>query len=217
MSQHIQFGDLTSVGVELRSATDTQSPEETRRTNVFETPSEQKPAIVFMDMSDGSRDDSSDRGHTLTKEEEDALLRETTAGFTDWISAFIGRVILLLDNLPEEGPDGTVRGGESEVQVIDAVAGACSQICVHLSEPLFDHVLHLVFEYASTNVRSNAVRAVHQLVECMANADPRKTLAKFVPFCTRNIRVEIEHGASSLRTTSTSNPIPSDATLHWSK
>lgn len=103
-----------------------------------------------------------------------------------------------------------------KVQVIDAVAGACSQICVHLSDPLFDLVLNMVFDYASTNVRSNAVRAVHQLVECLANANPEKTLAKFVPFCARNIRVEIEHGASSLRTTSMSNPIPSDATLHWS-
>ena len=102
------------MGVEPQSATDTQSPEETRRPTNFDTPSEQKPAIVFMDMSDGARDDSSDRGHTLTNKEEDALLRETTAGFADWISAFIGRVILLLDNLPEEGTDGSVRGGESE-------------------------------------------------------------------------------------------------------
>lgn len=100
---------------------------------------------------------------------------------------------------------------------MDAVASACSQICVHLSEPLFDLVLNMVFDYATTNVRANAVRAVHQLVECVANADAVKTLAKFMPFCTRNIRVELEHGASSLRTTSTSNPIPSDATLHWSK
>ena len=112
-----------------------------------------------MDATDGV---DPEEGNLLTDKEEDALLRETTAGFTDWISNFINRVILLLDNLPEEGTDGTLRGGESEVQVIDAVAGACSQICVHLSDPLFDHVLNMVYEYASTNVRSNAVRAVHQ-------------------------------------------------------
>lgn len=104
----------------------------------------------------------------------------------------------------------------AKVQVVDAVAGACSQICVHLSEPLFDLVLKMVFDYASTNVRSNAVRAIHQLVECVANADPVKTLAKFFPFCDNSIRVEIENGASSLRTTSASTPLPSDATLHWS-
>ena len=102
------------------------------------------------------------------------------------------------------------------VQIIDAVAAACSQICVHLSEPLFDLALNMVYDYASTNVRSNAVRAVHQLVECMANANPRKTLAKFMPFCLRNIQVELDHGASSKRTTSLRDPIPSDATLLWS-
>jgi proteasome activator subunit 4 len=102
------------------------------------------------------------------------------------------------------------------VQVIDAVTGACSQICVHLSQPLYDMALNMIFDYASTNVRPNAVRAIHQLVECVANADPVKTLAKFFFFCTKNIRIELENGASSIRTTSISTPLPSDATLHWS-
>ncbi|KAG8927367.1 hypothetical protein FRC02_008250 [Tulasnella sp. 418] len=48
-----------------------------------------------------------------------------------------------------------------------------------------------------------------------ANANPAKTLARFVPFCIKNIRHEIEHGASSLRTTSMTRMLPSDATLHW--
>ena len=100
---------------------------------------------------------------------------------------------------------------------MDAVAGACSQICTHLSEPLFDLVLSTIFDYASTNVRSNAVRAIHQLVECAANADPVKTLDKFFSFCVRRIRAELDGGASSLRTTSSSSPLPSDATLHWSQ
>lgn len=103
------------------------------------------------------------------------------------------------------------------VQLVDAVTGACSQICVHLSENLYDMVLHMVFDYASTNVRPNAVRAIHQLVECVANANPEKTLAKFFYFCEMNIRTELENGASSLRTTAMSVPSPSDATLHWSE
>ena len=79
-------------------------------------------------------------------------------------------------------------------------------------------VLGLVFDYATQNVRSNAVRAIHQLVECVANAHPAKTLDRFLPFCDRSIRTELEHGASSLRITSSgSTPLPSDATLHWSK
>lgn len=104
------------------------------------------------------------------------------------------------------------------VQLVDSVCGAFSQICVHLSEPLYDMVLNMVFDYASGNVRTNAVRAIHSLVECVANANQAKTLAKFVPYCDRNIRAELEHGASSLRTTSSSSvPLPSDATLHWSR
>ena len=48
-----------------------------------------------------------DDGPTLTMDEEDALLRESTEGFTDWIASFIRRVILLFDNLPEEAGGAT--------------------------------------------------------------------------------------------------------------
>jgi proteasome activator subunit 4 len=71
---------------------------------------------------------------------------------------------------------------DSSVQVIDAVSGACSQICIHLSDSLYDMVLNMIFDYASNNVRLNAVRAIHQLVECVANANPEKTLAKVLLF-----------------------------------
>jgi len=121
----------------------------------------------------------------------------------------VGTILLSLNVQLNPGPS---------VQVIDAVSGACSQICVHLSENLYDMVLKMIFDYASTNVRSNAVRAIHQLVECVANANPEKTLAKFFHFCVKNIRTELENGASSLRTTTTSSvSLPSDATLHWSE
>ena len=104
------------------------------------------------------------------------------------------------------------------MQLVDAVSGAFSQICVHLSQPLYDMVLNQVYDYATQNVRSNAVRAIHQLVECVANANPQETLDRFLPICDKRIRTELEHGASSLRITSGgSTPLPSDATLHWSK
>ncbi|KAJ7783436.1 hypothetical protein DFH07DRAFT_995453, partial [Mycena maculata] len=145
----------------------------------------------------------------LSDEEEDMLVQDTTGSFADWVTQFIRRVYQLQENLPEEG------GGASEVQVVDAVGRACQSICAHLSEPLYDLVLNLVYDYAATTVRSNAVRGIHLLIEALANADPVKCLAKFFPLCERNIRIELENGASSLRTTSVSSPIPSDATLHW--
>ncbi|KAF9056646.1 hypothetical protein BJ165DRAFT_1522537 [Panaeolus papilionaceus] len=197
ISQYIKIGDLTAYE---------QTPSNGLDADSFISP----PPLRFDDLDAVY----SETEPLLTDEQEDAMLRDTTGSFPDWVTSFIRRVIQLLENLPEEGPNGTA-GGASEVQIIDAVTGACSQICVHLSEPLYDLVLNMVFDYASTNVRTNAVRAIHQLVECVANANPDKTLAKFFPFCSKNIRVELENGASSLRTTSSSTPLPSDATLHW--
>ncbi|ESK98482.1 membrane protein [Moniliophthora roreri MCA 2997] len=204
ISQYIKFGDLNNGEDHSSSYQDTGSS--TKRTE-YKLPS----FSLEADSLGYSADTTEPK---LTEEEEDTLLRDTTASFADWITNFIRRVIQLMENLPEEGPSGS-SGGATEIQVVNAVAGACNQICVHLSEPLYDLVLNMVFDYASTNVRSNAVRAIHQLVECIANANPEKTLARFLPFCERNIRVELENGASSLRTTSSSRPIPSDATLHW--
>ncbi|KAG8874746.1 hypothetical protein FRB97_005668 [Tulasnella sp. 331] len=154
----------------------------------------------------------------LSEEEEDTLVRDSTAGFANWVTSFIRRVILLLENLPEEDPTsnpGGGGGGTSETTVVDSVMDTCSQICVHLSDSLFDLVLDLVYDFATTTVRSNAVRAVHQLVACVANANPAKTLARFVPICVRNIRVELEHGAASQRSVTVGPALPSDATFHW--
>ncbi|KAL4243081.1 BLM10 family protein [Abortiporus biennis] len=170
------------------------------------------PKVEINRLPDGVEAGSEEQ---LSREDEDIIIKNSANSFTDWVAAFLRRVILLFENLPEEGADGSA-GGQTEVQLVDSVSNAFSQICVHLSEPLYDMVLGMVFDYASGNVRTNAVRAIHQLVECIANANPVKTLAKFLPFCSQNIRTELEHGASSLRTTSlNSTALPSDATLHW--
>ncbi|KAI0374438.1 hypothetical protein BV20DRAFT_1049238 [Pilatotrama ljubarskyi] len=201
VAQYIKFGELTNYEVPMGDGVDL-----TQRT------SKELPVLEIEQFPDGVEPGSEER---LSKEDEDALLRDSAGTFADWVASFLRRVILLFENLPEEGPNGTA-GGATEVQLVDAVSGAFSQICVHLSEPLYDMVLGLVYDYATQNVRSNAVRAIHQLVECVANADPVKTLDRFLPFCARSIRTELEHGASSLRITSSrSTPLPSDATLHW--
>lgn len=122
------------------------------------------------------------------------------------------------------------------VALVDAVTECCRQICVHLSDPLFDLVLNMVYDFASNkyahlyfhlllneltrgdhSARANAVRAVHQLVQAVANANAPKALKRFIPLCIGNIRHELEHGASSTRTTSASRSLPSDAMFHWSR
>lgn len=46
------------------------------------------------------------------------------------------------------------------VQIVDAVTNACGQICEHLGDELYDLVLQQVYDYASSNVRPNAVWAM---------------------------------------------------------
>ena len=103
-----------------------------------------------------------------------------------------------------------------EENVLKSIKNAMDIVCLHLSDQLFDLVLKLVYDYATTNAKSNAVRAFGQLVACLARVNPQKTLDKFLPFCIAQIQEEVKHGASSIRTTSTHNAVPSDTTLHWS-
>lgn len=153
----------------------------------------------------------------LSREEERALTRESTSGFADWVTSLFRRVLALFENLPEEGGKKGTTGGKMEEAVLKAIKGALDTVCLHLSDQLFDLVLKLVFEYASTNAKSNAVRAFGQLVSSLARARPERTIDRFLPFCIAQIQEELKHGASSVRTTSTHEALPSDTTLHWSK
>lgn len=49
-------------------------------------------------------------GGTFSKQEEDALLKDSTGDLPDWIENFIRRVILLLENLPDEDSSGNADG-----------------------------------------------------------------------------------------------------------
>lgn len=233
ISQYIKFGDLTlgdehpPVLMDTELAIPPQTP-------------------IFPSLGEAQMLGISDEFPRLSNEEEDNLLKVGNSyiyrhiSHDNRIQQVVSQIGLQASSdvsfncwriylrkvrmVPAEGPkvhffcllSKYTTHGCTTVQVVDHVASACTQICIHLSEPLYDLVLNLVYDYASTNVRTNAVRAIHQLVESVANADPDKTIAKFLPFCARNIRIELENGAGSVRSTSTSKPLPSDATLYWS-
>lgn len=149
----------------------------------------------------------------LSAEEEDALVRASTAGFEDWVVSFFRRVLALFENLPEEGKGG--RQAKTEEQVINTLLAACDSVCGSLSPHLFDLTFKIVADFCASTVSSNSVRVIGSLVSCFARADSAKVLNKLLPICAANIRTELEHGASSIRTTSTSTPLQSDSTLHW--
>lgn len=134
----------------------------------------------------------------------------------DWVTALIRRIFAVYENLPEEGGKKNTTGGKMEEAVLKSIKGTLDILCLQLSDPLFDLVLRLVYDYGTSNARSNAVRAFGQLVACLARVQPEKTIAKFLPFCVSQIKEELKHGASSIRTTSTHAAVPSDTTLHWS-
>ncbi|VDB99350.1 unnamed protein product [Peniophora sp. CBMAI 1063] len=151
----------------------------------------------------------------LSVQEERALARESTAGFAEWLIAFIHRVLALYENLPEEGGKSNTIGGRSEDAVVKSLKAAVEQVSQQLSDELFDLWLRVLYDYACTNAKSNSVRAFGDLISCLARRDSVKTANKFIPLCVQNIKEELKHGASSSRSTSSAAAAPSDTTLHW--
>ncbi|KAH8929547.1 hypothetical protein BT69DRAFT_1292546 [Atractiella rhizophila] len=130
----------------------------------------------------------------LTKAQENAAVRVSTAGFPEWV-----------DKL----------GGKSEEKMIHTMIAAMDAVCNHLSPELFDLALDIFYEHCATSVRSNSAKAVGDFVTCFARASPEKTLARFLPLCMRKIKEELEHGAASTRTTSPNSVLDSDVTLSY--
>ncbi|KAI0296143.1 hypothetical protein BC826DRAFT_1005479 [Russula brevipes] len=196
--QNIKIGDLSSTQSGLSFSSD--APGES------------------MDIDEGLRlPDGTELGAppALSRAEERTLVCESTAGFADWVTSLFRRVLSLYENLPEEGGKKNMTGGKQEESVIKSIKSMLDLICLHLSDPLFDLVLKLVYDYATTNSKSNAVKAIGQMISSLALAHPAKTIDKFLPFCLSQIKDELKHGASSIRTTSSHVAIPSDTTLHW--
>ncbi|EPQ60983.1 hypothetical protein GLOTRDRAFT_53630 [Gloeophyllum trabeum ATCC 11539] len=196
--QHIKIGDLSMHQSGLPLTSDAP-PEE------------------LMDVDGDTRlpDNLDSTEPAVDREEERALVRESTAAFADWVTSLFRRVLALYENLPEEGGKKGTTGGKQEESVLKSIKSTLDVVCLHLSDSLFDLVLKLVYEYGTTNAKSNAVRAFGQLVACLARVKPQQTMDKFFPFCAMQIKEELKHGASSVRTTSAHTPIPSDTTLHW--
>ncbi len=100
VAQYIKFGELAA----------RTEPPLGDGTHSVRTPPSDAPMIEFERFPDGIEPGSE---KILTVEEEDALLRDSASTFADWVAAFLRRVILLFENLPEEGPNGAA-GGATE-------------------------------------------------------------------------------------------------------
>lgn len=63
----------------------------------------------------------SDEVEDLSVEEVNSRVRFATAAFRDWVPEFLGRVLLLFSNLPEEGGKSGKAGGKTEALTVQSV------------------------------------------------------------------------------------------------
>lgn len=152
---------------------------------------------------------------SFTPEEQNTIFRQATMGFPAWISDFIDRVFRMYDNMPEENERSLKAGVSSEERILTTVNSLVESITVNLSQASQKRVIDQIFDHVTTTVRSNSLRVVNGLILSISNTCTVYVLEKFVPYCIQRIRNEISHGAGTKRTTTTTVPVPSDATLHW--
>lgn len=153
-------------------------------------------------------------GPILSRQEEDDMTRQSTADLPEWIVKFFKAILALYDNLPEPGRSGR-SGGKLEEAMISTCTVACDHVLGQSSPEIFDIALNIFKEHVINSPKANSARAIGHLAACFGRANPKSSLDTFLPICISKIKTEIEHGASSTRTTTSSTPIESDNALHW--
>ncbi|KAG8751768.1 hypothetical protein FRC14_007629 [Serendipita sp. 396] len=149
------------------------------------------------------------------RDAERTMVIESTGLFEDWVRAFFERCLVLYETLPEEGGRSKKTGGKQEEAMLSGLREATEVICTQLSDDIFNSVLNRVYDFASTNTKLNSMKAFCQLLRRVARSRPSQTLEKFIPLCVRQIKLELELGAASIPTTSTTDIVHSDTALLW--
>ncbi|KAL1919118.1 uncharacterized protein VTP21DRAFT_2500 [Calcarisporiella thermophila] len=150
----------------------------------------------------------------VSNEEEDALVKASTGGFEEWLANFLRRVFAILENLPQDQFEGS-GSGNVEGEILRVLTTTCDLLAPQLSQELHELALRMIVGFVSSNVISNAIRAIGDICEAFTTPDPAKALRHFLPLCRSNIILELSHGAASMPTLSTTQAVHSDTTLHW--
>ncbi|KAJ3050497.1 hypothetical protein HK097_008547 [Rhizophlyctis rosea] len=149
----------------------------------------------------------------VDEEEEDEACRLGTAEFEGWAAKFLDRIFVM-----EHGKAATNR--TMETNLIQLVMYACELVFAQMSPDLQDVSLRKLVNFVSFNVVPNATKAIGTLCTLVGGNEPSKRLAAFLPLCHDRILAELNNGAASDSTSSTTgNPFGfasmSDASLHW--
>ena len=154
-----------------------------------------------------------DYQNELSNNDEDLILRSSTATFAEFLSSFLGRVFTLLENLPDAA---RVRSGSPEENVVNTLPATFTPLLATLSPDLYDLALNKIADFVSNHVIHQARDAMAFICSALCKANPTKALKRLVPVLTQSIRTEIdENGAASTRNTGT-DVLPRDRGLVWS-
>ena len=153
-----------------------------------------------------------DYEHGLSNEDEELILRSSTAGFAEFVSSFLGRVFTLLENLPDAAK---ARTGSAEENVINTLPATFLPLLASLSPDLYDIALNKIADFVTNHVIHQARDAMAFICSALAKTNPEKTLKRLVPALVASVRSEIEeNGAASTRNTGT-EVLPRDRALVW--
>ena len=149
----------------------------------------------------------------LSDVDEELILRSSTAGFSEFVSAFLGKVFTLLENLPDAA---RARTGSPEENVINTLPATFLPLFACLSPDLYDMALGKVADFVANHVIHQARDAMAFICSSVCKVNPEKALKRLIPILISSIRTEIdENGAASTRTTGT-DVLPRDRGLVWS-
>ncbi|KAL8765883.1 MAG: hypothetical protein Q9209_007184 [Squamulea sp. 1 TL-2023] len=149
----------------------------------------------------------------LDARDEELILRSSTSTFTEFVSAFLGKVFTLLENLPDAA---RVRSGSPEENVINTLPATFTPLLAALSPELYNLALNKVADFVSNHVIHQARDAMAFICSALCKVNPGKALKRLVPILIQSIRTEIdENGAASTRNTG-SDVLPRDRGLVWS-
>lgn len=148
----------------------------------------------------------------LTDEEEANILRSSTAGFGEFLLAFLGKVFTLVENLPDSSH---VRVGSPEDNVINSLPAAFTPLFAALSPELFDIALEKLSTFVATHVVNQARDAVAWIVNALCKVNPEKSLKAFIPMLIVNIRNEIDYNGAASDRSSGADVLPRDRALVW--
>lgn len=149
---------------------------------------------------------------SMDEKEEEIILASSTAGFSEFVTSFLGRVFTLLENLPDAA---RLRSASPEENIVNTLPAAFMPLLSSLSPELYDMALNKIVDFVANHVIHQARDAMAFICNVLCKVNPDKALAKLIPVLISSIRTEIdENGAGSTRNAA-ADVLPRDRGLVW--